>query len=353
MPFAHKGSGLIIDAFLTHEELFGRRSSRDEFNAEILKFPTDLLLSICSALSMFLFGWSPHFDKDIHDRLVDALCPGASQAIRRGPFVTLFHRQMLLLVAKEALRLGPNALPQPSSRPDMTRLFTMANDQLAAVEAPSSEGARSTVELISRFLSLSEFQYHQPAIRLARAYVMLANLGNLIPSDGTQFDIPQMFEQSTGLRLEVYFPLVMATMSKYARLEVELFQSPRHFAVRLDWFSNTSLDKVRLERFFADLSADYTEFKQLLRVYDKGISDFTVFRERPIVRLGDDFYPIDFAFLAAKSESAFFWRAQSSLPSKQRENFHAFWGMIFERYVHRLLQQSVDGSINQYGLELP
>ena len=177
---------------------------------------------------------------------------------------------------------------------------------------------------------------------------MLANLGNLIPSEGKQFDIPQMFEQSTGLRPEVYFPLVMATMAKYATLDVELFQSPHHFAVRLDWFSNTSLDNAKLERFLADLSADYTEFKRLLGLYDKGISDFTIFRERPVVRLADDFYPIDFAFLAAKSESAFFWRTQSSLPSKQRENFHAFWGMIFEKYVHRLLKQSVDGSINQY-----
>src|SRR5713101_4710453 len=113
MPLAHKGSGLIVDAFLTHEQLFGSRSSPNEFNAELLKFPSDLLLSICSGLNMLLFGWSPHFDKDIHDRLVEVLCPAASNAIKRGPFVTLFHRQMLLLVAKEALRRGPYAPSQP------------------------------------------------------------------------------------------------------------------------------------------------------------------------------------------------------------------------------------------------
>jgi hypothetical protein len=348
MPLAHKRSGLIVEAFLTHEQLFGWRSSPNEFNAELLRFPSDLLLSICSALNMLLFGWSAYLDKDIHDRLVQALCPSALDAIKRGPFVTLFHRQMLLLVAKEALRRGPYASPQPTSRPDMTRLFTMANDQLAAVESPSPEQARTTIELISRFLSVSEFQYYQPTIRLARAYVMLANLRNLIPPEGKQFDIPHMFEQTTGLPPSIYFPLVMAIMSKYAKPNIELFQSPGDFGVRLEWFSRTSVHETKLQRFFVDLSGDYSDFKQLLGQFDKGVSDFTVFRERPVLRLKEAFYPIDFAFLAAKSESAFFWRAQSSLPSGQRETFHAFWGAIFERYMHRLLKQSVDGSINRY-----
>jgi hypothetical protein len=66
------------------------------------------------------------------------------------------------------------------------------------------------------------------------------------------------------------------------------------------------------------------------------------------LRLGDCIYPIDFGFLAAKSESALFWRAQNSLPPDQRESFHAFWGATFEHNMHRLLKQSVDGQINRY-----
>src|SRR5215469_6782681 len=134
MPVAHKGSGLIVETYLTHQELFGRRSSLEEFKAELLKFPSDLLLSVCSTLNMFLFGWSTQFDKDQHDRLVNFLCPGASQAIKHRPLAPLFHREALLLVAKEALRLGPHTALQPVSRPDMTRLFTMANDQLGPTE---------------------------------------------------------------------------------------------------------------------------------------------------------------------------------------------------------------------------
>src|SRR5487761_480742 len=147
MPLAHKGSGLQVGRFLTHEELFGWRSTPEEFNAELSRFPSDLVLRLCCIVNFLLFGWSSHFDKDLHDRLVDALCPAALQSIKHTSFETLFHRQVLLLVAKEVVRRGPNASPEPTSPPDMTRLFTMANDQLATTERPIEEGARNAVEL--------------------------------------------------------------------------------------------------------------------------------------------------------------------------------------------------------------
>jgi hypothetical protein len=348
MPLEHKGSGLQVGRFLTHEELFGWRSRPEDFNAELSRFPSDLVLRLCCAVNFLLFGWSSHFDKNLHDRLVDALCPTALPSIKRTPLETLFHRQVLLLVAKEALRHGPNTCSQPTSPPDMTLLFTMANDQLATTERPTEEGARNAVELISRFLSLSEFQFQQPAIKLSRAYVMLAKLAELVPEKGRQFNIPQMFEQATGLPPEIYFPLVMASMTKYAPSNFEqFFRSPGDFALGFDWFRNTSVDAGKLQRFFDDMSGDYAKFQQLLRRFDRGVSDFTIFRECPIIHLGNGFFPVDFAFLAAKSESAFFWRAQSSLPVNERSDFHAFWGSIFERYMHRLLK-SVDGEFNQY-----
>jgi hypothetical protein len=349
MPLAHKGSGLVVETFLTYEELFGRRSLYEEFKAELLRFPTDILIRLCGALNMLLFGGSPHFDKDLHDRLVEVLCPSALQAIKRSPLGALFHRQVLLLIAKEALRYGPSVSTEPSASPDMTCLFTMANDQLAAIERPTEDGVQNTVVLISRYLPLSEFQYHQPAIKLSRAYVMLAKLAELIPTEGKQFNIPEIFEQATGLPPDIYFPLVIASMTKYSVPNFEqFFRSPHEFALRFDWFSRTNLDNNKLERFFGDLSGDYNEFQELLGKYDRGISDFTIFRERPMLRLDEGFYPIDFAFLAAKSESAFFWRARSALPPAQKKSFHAFWGLIFERYVQRLLTRSVDGRINRF-----
>ncbi|MCL5044079.1 MAG: hypothetical protein M1336_02195 [Deltaproteobacteria bacterium] len=349
MAIKHNKTGLVAETYLTYEELSGRRSSPEEFKEELCRFPSELLLRLCSAVSLLVFGWSARFDKRRHDQLAEKLCPLALPHLKARPLGVLFHRQMLLLVAKEALRQGPRTPAPLTAWPDLTRLFTMANDQLDQADKPAAVQAGNLAQLVRRYLPVSEFQLHQPAIRLSRPYVMLSKLAELTPEGATRFNIPQMFEEASGLSPDVYFPLVMGCMAKYLPLSAEdLFKSPQAFALRLDWFSRTRLDKAKLERFLADVSADYDEFQELLRRFDRGLSDFTIFRERPIVRLGGEYYPVDLAFLAAKSESAFFWRSHDSLPSSERGAFHAFWGELFERYMHRLLKQSADGSLNRY-----
>ncbi len=327
MALKHNKTGLVAGPYLTYEELSGRRSSPEEFKEELCRFPSDRLLRVCSAVSLLLFGSSTRFDKKRHDQLAEKLCPSALPHLKARPLGVLFHRQMLLLVAKEALRQGPRTPAPLTAWPDLTRLFTMANDQLATAQDPTAEGTQNTVELISRFLPVSEFQFHRPAIRLSRAYVMLGKLAELVPDKSKQFNIPRMFEEKTGLPPDIYFPLVMACMAKYLPLGADdLFKSPEAFALRLDWFSPTNLDKARIECFLSDVSADYDEFQELLRRFDRGLSDFTIFRERPIVRLGGEYYPVDLAFLAAKSESAFFWRSHDSLPSSERGGLSRFLG---------------------------
>jgi hypothetical protein len=346
MPIEHKTSGMLVETYLTHEELFGRRSTADEFRAELLRFPSDMLIRVCSTVNILLFGWSKNLDKDLHDRLVQMLCPTALGAIKRAQFKIFVHRELLLLVAKETLRNGPRAPSLPTATPELTRLFLMAGDRLADA-LPGERGARNAVELISRFLPISEFQFAHPAIRLSRAFVMLGKLAELMPEDGKQFDVPKMFEKATGIAPDIYFPLVMACMTKYLEYGQEQMPQQLDFVLRFDWFNNTNLKEEQLQLFFDDLSADYAEYQKLLKRFDRGVSDFTIFRERPIVRIDGGYLPVDFGFLASKAESAFFWRAQSSLPSAEKESFHAFWGTIFERYMHRLLKRAAS-TVNQY-----
>src|SRR5271167_675653 len=104
MPIQHKGSGMIVETYLTYEEVSGRGSTFDELRAELSRFPSEVILGAGSALNILLFGWSRHFDKDLHDRIVRILCPAAWEVINRNALKVVLHRQVLLLVAKEALR---------------------------------------------------------------------------------------------------------------------------------------------------------------------------------------------------------------------------------------------------------
>ncbi len=349
MALKHAKSGVVVNTYVTNEELVGSRSSLEEFRRELSQFPSATLLRICSALNILLFGWSRYLDKNVHDRLVATLCPTAFRAIKDEPTRGLIHRQQLLLIAKEAVRIGSDAVSPPAVTPDLTRLFTMANDQFAGPEPHTDKEAKDPIRLVSQFLVVSELQFPGGAAQVFRPYITLSKLKELAPRDGRQFDISKMFEATVGLLPEIYFPLVFGCMTKYQPLNAEhFFRSPKDFALHIDWFNQTRLDGETLNRFFRDVSADYAEFKQILTRLDRGVSDFSVFRERPMVRLGDLLYPVDFGFLAAKAETAFFWRAHNALLPKERDQFHSFWGEIFEHYMHRLLERSVDGEINRY-----
>ena len=349
MPLMHSKSGLLVDAYLTYEERFGRRSSIEEFRRELARYRSEDVIRLCSALNILLFGWSKYFDKDLHDRLVSTFAPAALVAIKSNPARVLFHRQQLLFTAKEAIRLARDAANPLSGGNDLSDLFTMANDQLVGAEPGSRDEAKNPIRLISQFLTVSEFQFEGHVARLFRPYVVLSKLNELLPQEGKRFDLVRMFEETVGLRPDVYFPLVFACMAKYQPLTADdFYRSPQSFALRRDWFSQTKLENAHLERLVADISGDYAEFQGLLARYDKGVNDFTIFRERPLVRLGDSIYPLDFGFLAAKAESAFFWRAHNSLPSSERDDFHAFWGHVFERYMHRLMRNVCTSPVNQY-----
>ena len=81
MSLVHKNSGLLVDTYLTNEELVGRRSTPEEFRRELFRYRREGLLRLCSALNMLLFGWSPYIDKDLHDRLVGTFCTAALAAV--------------------------------------------------------------------------------------------------------------------------------------------------------------------------------------------------------------------------------------------------------------------------------
>ncbi len=225
----------------------------------------------------------------------------------------------------------------------------MANDQLVAAEPNVADSPNNSVRLISQFLPISEFQFQGHAARLFRPYVVLSKLAEILPNEGKGFDLRKLFEEIVGISPSIYFPLVFASMAKYLRLTADdFYNSPQSFALHRDWFSLTKLGGTQLDRVFGDISGDYVAFQGLLEKYDKGVNDFTAFRDCPLVKLDDAYYPLDFGFLAAKSESAFFWRAHNSLPSSERDDFHTFWGHVFENYMHRLMKSACNSSQNRY-----
>jgi hypothetical protein len=111
------------------------------------------------------------------------------------------------------------------------------------------------------------------------------------------------------------------------------------------WFSSTTIEEKKVSKLLQDMSATPLELAERAKK-ETGPADFTVFRDRPLVRTGESFYPVDFEFLATKTEAHVYWTVLRSLTVDDQGKFQAFWGKLFERYVADLLVSAVNENLN-------
>jgi len=80
------------------------------------------------------------------------------------------------------------------------------------------------------------------------------------------------------------------------------------------------------------------------------VSDFRFFSDKPLLRVGENYYPVDFDLLAGKADTGIFWKVLSSLTSKKTQDaFIAFWGRVFELYVNWVLSRYCpDAAVNRF-----
>jgi len=309
------------------------------------------MLRLCALMNNLMYGLNADADESTHHQILAQLCgPQSLLYPRLRPLLStrwVLHRQQFLIVAKEALLHCSQGGKDPSPGDDLLRVFLMANDQSHQSQGPMSDPQREQLRIISEFLPLMESSRFYPFVhKLVRPYLLLTH----VCRETDPFDLRLLFEQSTGVPLEVYFALVYArSVVKAQDFNFRNFvRHPESFGLSTRWFQTTTVPPNQLDAFLADVSGSVEELAGLAKHFDRGITDFTVFKERPMYRDGNNFYPIDLSFLAEKCESGLFWRVHNHLRPDERPQFHSYWGELFQRYVNWLLTNAVDQRRNRF-----
>jgi len=341
--------------YFTYSEIAGvPRTTVNEFRSELAKFGRGPVIYACSVINSVLKDWQGHWNHEAHDELVSNSFPPEIASVLiaavhdpqrpRG----LFHRQQLLFVSKEAIRVcaesggrDPIALPYLGG---LGMVLLMANDLLPkriTHPAPTSE---QMVSVLSELIPVAEASgFYKPINKIIRSHLMLSRF-----FPGGSREIRETFNNALGIPLEEYVALCFATLVRYFDLDLQKYKtSPGDFLLTRGWYRTISLPEETIDLFLKDISASAEEMQAFLRSRNSGDNDFTCFKDKPIFRDGDTFFMIDPAFLAEKGETGTFWRISNALPRKQRELFHGTWGMAFEHYINWLLGESVDGVSNK------
>jgi hypothetical protein len=217
----------------------------------------------------------------------------------------------------------------------------LLNTTFPAGATTSEELARKICRLLPD-MEANGLQSYQN--KIARSYAITSRFIEQFRDKPTFIDVPKIFEETTGVPLETYQALLFGSISRFAKLDdLKGSRNPADFAVPESWFRQTSVPAETAKRFFDYVSADSETYAKGVAAKQPSANDFTIFRDKPMFVESGNYFPLDLALLAEKFESGPFWRVHSQLEPGKRENFHSFWGTVFEAYVNWVMNSSVNG----------
>jgi hypothetical protein len=340
----------VFAVYIPYSEINGGvPSTLAEFHQSIETFPRSRILHFCTAMNYLLRSDDEPVNGLAHDSLVRTLFKpdDASNLLQQREEVRYaFHREQILFVAKTAImQCADREEVIPTERlQELGRIFLMASDHLPQM-SPKPEPLDERFAWFTRqLLPVQEASgFHRFDYKMARSYVMLSeSITQLQGANRRYWDIPALFEQATGLPLLTFQSLLWGALTKFRTFDPSKYAiDPRSYSLNQQWFASTTVPPELVDRFLSSVSGTSDQFKAAFERTNWGNSDFTHFRDKPLFRDGENYFLIDFAFLAEKLETSPFWTVHNSLPSAaQKTDLHAFWGDVFEQYGRSLLRST-------------
>jgi hypothetical protein len=343
-----------LEMYLTYAEFNrGIAATGEEFQRELAKYRREDIVRFCIFSNNAIYGLGPDPSMTAHDEVVRNACPhemlpvAVAAKLRTRP---LFERQHILFVAKRAFQICTADGAPLLQGWSLARLFLMANDQNIdhAVNQLRIE-KKDTLSLLGNFIPVVEANRLFPfQFKFTRPLLIL---NKIFPAykDSPWYDLRKLFVEATGMAPEDYFGLIFAAFTACSRFKFEdILRSPDSLGITPDFIIAPKIPRSEVERFLNDISSDADEYQVALKTFDRGLFDFTVFKDKPMFRMGDRVYPIDLHFLGARCESALYWKCLERLSGKDKDDFRSFWGGLFQKYINWVLSQGVDGNRNKF-----
>jgi hypothetical protein len=178
-----------------------------------------------------------------------------------------------------------------------------------------------------------------------------------VSSGSGKVDIVAKFKDALGFDIAVYRAFCSAVLSRYINS-----QNGKKFVQRngeIDWVAccnsmmfdetwfGSAMNGEMLSKCMEQTAATAEELNSAAST-QFGNDDFTLFRNRPLIKTDGGYMLLDIGFLVDKIETGPFWLVQSCLASsKLRQQSLSTWGDVVERYVNWLIKASVDGQLNR------
>jgi len=332
--------------WMTWSELTnGPRTTTEELQAQLAKYPKTSILIACTKLSVGL-GYGPDACTVPPDNVADlhipivfppSLVPRVNRWFHQEGRVPFFNGQLRYLAA-ETIRLQPlHPVPEiPENGPE--------NDQFGELLLKSGElldkkhtfvegGLDGYANIAAEFLPTYEIaSATDPLFGFLRFYIWLMKIIPRIPTNLLKFDLEAEFQKVFPFSVVTYAEFI-ATFALHALQErqTQTYDKPIDATLRKSWFKKTSIPEAALEQMFETVSFSLDKMPKPKDTL--GYGDFEFLKDRPYFLFNGEMYMLDYEFALGKLESAVIWRVMRRLPDNRKEPWLGHWGLVFEEYV--------------------
>lgn len=321
------------------------RITKDQFQAQLAKYPKSSILIACTKLSVG-FGYGPDACTVPTDHVADlhipivfpaSLVPHVHRWFHQQGRIPFFNGQLRHLAA-DTVRLQPlHPVPEiPENGP--------ANDQFGELMLKSGEllyKKHVVVEdeldgyanIAAEFLPTYEIASPtDPIFSFLRFYIWLTKIIPRISANLLKFDLEAEFHKVFPFPIVTYAEFI-ATFAMHALHErqTQTYDKPIDATLRKGWFKNTSIPEAMIDQMFETVSFSLDNMPSPKDTL--GYGDFEFLKDRPYFLFNGEMYMLDYEFALGKLESAVIWRVLRNLPNDKKEPWLSYWGLVFEEYV--------------------
>jgi hypothetical protein len=332
-----------IGKFITYATLTGEWPTVEQLNEKLRALHHRDVINRIAWISALTRTWAVIRNNNADKRVREYVLPGYLDLFQawtaRFGEGFVFSRYTLLWTLRRAFMVcSPNgaAIANREALQALGEACLMAND---LVSAPSH--FTTCLSVAANSLPNIDYTSHEDYDReLARTRYLLTELAPQ-SDDPCVKDLAAGLTDLLGMPIDEYCDVAFsAAMRPLAAIpsNVPEFLVP---ALTLNWFRTTTIAPGSAASFLNDASYTEEEFADAIQRSNAHPSDLTIFRERPLLKDGEQFVPLDAGFLLDKAGRSLFWTALKRAPGSDREDLLRTWGTLFETYVNDLLRQCI------------
>ena len=155
-------------------------------------------------------------------------------------------------------------------------------------------------------------------------------------------NLSQAFRNATDVDIHSYVFFLTAIMSSsFPSGSIESILWTNRMVYNIDdYVRHLEIPLIEVQLLFQMLTISMDEFRETSLSSLSSRWDFNYFRYRPLIRLGNLFYPLDSQFILENLWDVLYWRIHDGLDTEAAAKFRVFFGRVFELYCNDLLEQA-------------